>query len=179
MTTPSILTTEQMDGRVHNFYYVMEGVRSSVKKVSLHRVSSWWVKAYQSLVLTSIEAFLAAAAILSGMPVALHPENLAPTSVLALLPPLAVIGWGVGLMVGGVLTLIGIMGPILRIERAGVFLLGTTAAVYGMAVVFQTQAARTLVSGVVFTMFALAMYARYWVLGRVIGIIKDVRSTEG
>lgn len=121
-----------------------------------------------SLVLASVEAFLAFLCLVSGIPILLNPTALAPNSILALLPGWTIYLWAIGLVVGGTLSLIGISLSEYRLERIGVLVLIATAAVFSMALL--SFLPNALVSFLTYAAFGAAMTARYWVLGKLIRI---------
>lgn len=133
-----------------------------------------WQRVFYSLVLTSIEAFLAILVMLVGVPLLITPTVIAPTSVLALMPLWMVYLWGAGMVAGGALSLTGIMMSQYRIERIGVLFMAMVAVIFVVALVPLLPAATIPLTTYVF--FALAMFARYWVLGRIIAIVKRVRD---
>lgn len=133
-----------------------------------------WQRVFYSLVLTSIEAFLAILVMLVGVPLLINPAVIAPTSVLALMPLWMVYLWGAGMVAGGGLSLTGIVTSQYRVERIGVLFMAMVAVVFVVALVPLLPAATVPLTTYVF--FALAMIARYWVLGRIIAIVKRVRD---
>ncbi len=118
------------------------------------------------MVLASVEAFLSFLCILVGLPILINPTTLAPGSIMALLPLPLVYWWATGLTVGGGASLYGIIAVEPRIERAGVLCLGTTTAIYALALLplFPTS----MMTLVTYVLFSLSMAARFWVLGQVL-----------
>lgn len=140
-------------------------IRRIVRHSRLRRV-------FYSLVLSSIEAFVAILGVVSGLPVLFNPEALAPTSILRLLPPFAVLAWGAGLALGGALSLAGILSVQYRIERIGTMLLALTSGIFALALSLFLP--RSLIFFLIYVLFCLAMVARYWVLGRLISQIQQI-----
>lgn len=129
----------------------------------------------QNLLLASVEAFLAVLVILVGIPILIAPNTLSPTSIATLLPLWGTYLWAACLILGGLLTLLGIAFWAIRLERAGVFLLGVVAAVFGMSILL-TVGPGAFIGIVTYFAFALAMFSRYWFLGRMMSIADDVRN---
>jgi len=127
-----------------------------------------WRRVFYSVVLTSVEFFLAIVAILTGIPVLLDPFTLSlvPSSVAKLLPLWLVDLWGAQLLLGGGITVWGIVAGDFRIEQIGVLLLMSGALVYTIALV--TLLPGSYLAFITYVLFVLAMAARYWVLGRLI-----------
>jgi hypothetical protein len=130
----------------------------------------WWRRAFNSIVLTSIEFFLAIVAVLVGVPVLLDPVmlTLVPNSIAHLLPVWTVDLWGLQFALGGGITMSGILKDDFRMEQIGVMLLASGAFVYMLALVFVLPGA--WISFITYLLFVLAMIARYWVLGRLIKV---------
>lgn len=118
-----------------------------------------------SLVLQSIEAYLAVLAILVGLPVLLEPR-FTPGTVNSLFPTWMIIVWAGGLVVGGIVTLAAILSTNYRIERMGVSILWATTLTYALAL--SRALPNSLLPFMTYGMFALSMMARYWVLGRLL-----------
>lgn len=127
-----------------------------------------WRRILYSVVLTSVEFFLAILAVIAGLPVLLDPVSLAlvPGSVVQLLPQWMVILWGGQLTIGGIGTIAGIMMSDFRIEQIGVLLLLSGAFIYTLALV--TLLPASFMAFCTYILFVLAMAARYWVLGKLI-----------
>jgi hypothetical protein len=123
---------------------------------------------FYSIVLTSVEFFLAVVAVLVGIPVLLDPVGLSLVSgsLVHLLPSWLVDLWGAQFTLGGAITIWGITGSDFRIEQIGTLLLMTGAFVYALALVFLLPS--SWAAFVTYVLFVLAMAARYWVLGRLI-----------
>lgn len=128
----------------------------------------------QALTFASVEVFLAVLAMLSGLPILATNGELAPITM-SVLPDWAVLCWGGVLVLGGLLTLAGIAARAIRIERAGVLLLGSSTIVLFVALL--SADISSAVGLVLYPMFAWAMLARYWSLGRVLKSIKAVKAT--
>ncbi len=119
-----------------------------------------------SLVLQSVEAFLAVLTVLVGLPVLIRPDLFVPATINEILPPVFVTAWAVGLVVGGLTTLGAILFSSYRVERIGVAVLAGTTAIYSIALSGNLPTATLAMA--TYGMFALAMAARYWVLGRLL-----------
>lgn len=119
--------------------------------------------ALYSLMLTSVEAFIAVVTLISSVPILFNPEELAPGSILALLPGWAVYPWAIGMALGGVLSLGGILLVEYRIERMGVALLTCVTAIYALALTPLLLA--SVIPLVTYFLASLAMAGRWWVLG--------------
>lgn len=137
---------------------------------------------FYSVVLTSVEFFLAVLALLSGVPVLLDPVGLSlvPNSLAAFLPHWMVIFWGGMLTAGGTTTIAGITMGDYRIEQIGVLFLLAAAFVYAIALVSILPG--SFVALITYILFVLAMTARYWVLSKLIRLtgrlVKKVREDE-
>jgi len=130
--------------------------------------SKIWRRVFYSIVLTSVEFFFAVVAVLTGIPVLLDPLGLSlvPGSVAQLLPIWMVDLWGAQFLLGGGITIWGIVAGDFRIEQIGVMLLMTGAFVYMLALI--TILPGSWVAFITYVLATLAMAARYWVLGRLI-----------
>jgi len=148
-------------GRPMNRYILMPELEGDDRQ-------KFWRRVFYSVVLTSVEFFLAIVAILVGLPVLLDPIGLSlvPGSLAQLLPVWLVDLWGIQFFLGGSVTVWGITAGDFRIEQIGVLLLMTGAFVYSLALV--TVLPGSWVAFVTYLLFVLAMAARYWVLGRLI-----------
>lgn len=138
-----------------------------------------WRRVFYSVVLTSVEFFLAIVAILVGIPVLLDPFSLSLVSgsLVHLLPFWMVDLWGLQFTLGGGITIWGITAGDFRIEQIGTLLLMMGAFVYTMALAVLLPT--SWVAFITYILFVLAMAARYWVLGRLIKLtgrlVKRVR----
>jgi hypothetical protein len=130
----------------------------------------FWRKIFYSFVLTSVEAFLALLCLMAGVPIVIDPSSIAPNSVSRLLPEWLLYVWGSGLVLGGGLSLIGIASSEYRIERIGVMFLACATFIHAVALAFLLPA--SLLAMFINTGFMLTMLARYWVLGKIILLIK-------
>ncbi len=119
-----------------------------------------------SLVLQSVEAFLAALTVLVGLPVLIRPDLFVPRTINEILPPAFVYAWAIGLVIGGSTTIVAIVLNSYRIERMGVAILGGTTAVYAIALSGNLPV--STLAMMTYAMFSAAMAARYWVLGRLL-----------
>jgi hypothetical protein len=127
-----------------------------------------WRRVFYSVVLTSVEFFLAIVAILVGVPVILDPFalSLVPASIAHLMPVWMVDLWGAQMLLGGGVTIAGILKGDFRIEQIGVLLLTSGSFIYTLALLFLLPG--SWVAFMTYVLFVLAMAARYWVLGRLI-----------
>jgi hypothetical protein len=127
-----------------------------------------WRRVFYSVVLTSVEFFLAIIAIISGVPVLLDPLSLTfvSSSISTLMPIWMVDLWATQLVVGGGVTITGILRGDFRTEQIGVMLLLGGAFVYMIALVPLLPS--VTMAFVTYALFTLAMIARYWVLGKLI-----------
>lgn len=127
-----------------------------------------WRRVFYSIVLTSVEFFFAIVAILTGIPVLLDPIGLSlvPGSLTQLLPFWMVDLWGAQFLLGGGITVWGIVGSDFRVEQIGVLFLTTGAFVYTLALM--TLLPGSWVAFITYILLVLTMVARYWVLGRLI-----------
>lgn len=137
-----------------------------------------WRRIFYSVVLTSVEFFLAIIAILAGLPVLLDPISLSfvPGSIAQLMPLWMVDLWGAQMLLGGMITSTGIVKGDFRIEQIGVLFLLAGAFVYALALF--TILPASWVALVTYVLFALAMAARYWVLGKLIKLTRRLMKTE-
>jgi len=142
----------------------------------------FWRRVFYSVVLTSVEFFLAIIAILAGIPVLLDPIGLSfvPSSLMKLMPLWMVDLWGLQMLLGGVTTSAGIIRRDFRIEQIGVLFLLSGAFVYSLALL--TVLPGSWVALVTYVLFVLAMTARYWVLGKLIKLtgrlVKEENARE-
>lgn len=134
-----------------------------------------WRRVLYSLALASLEALIAVLSVLGGLPILIDPSSVAPTSITALLPHWMVRTWGAGLVLGGVTSLWGIVGDQYRIEQIGCVTLASVTFTYALALLPFLPA--SLLIMFTYVLFSIALMARYWVLGKVIKIIKDVRRS--
>lgn len=133
-----------------------------------------WRRAFFSIVLASVEFFVAFLALIAGVPILLSPGLLAPESILALMPQWMVYTWAGGLVGGGVLSIAGIATYSYRTERAGAMTLAMTAFIYVVALT--TLLPVSWLAFITYLVFMLAMIARYWVLGKVLKAMGRVRK---
>lgn len=136
-----------------------------------------WRRVFYSIVLTSVEFFLAIIALIAGLPVLLDPISLSlvPGSLVQLLPQWMVILWGTTLTLGGATTITGIVSGDFRTEQIGVLLLLSGAFVYTMALT--TLLPGSFMAFCTYILFCLAMAARYWVLGKLIKMTGRLNKT--
>lgn len=129
----------------------------------------WW-----SVVLSSVEFFVALLAIVAGGPILLNPTSLAPSSILGQMPLWMVYVWAGGLVLGGLCSLVGILAYSYRVERVGAMFLAMTAVVYCFALA--PFLPMSWVAFSTYVIFALTMLARYWALGKVLDAMARVRE---
>lgn len=129
----------------------------------------WW-----SVVLSSVEFFVAFLALVSGGPILLDPTSLAPSTILGQMPLWMVYVWAGGLVLGGLFSLIGILTSSYRVERVGAMFLAMTAAVYCFALLPFLPTSWVAFS--TYVIFTMTMLARYWALGKVIKVMARVRE---
>jgi hypothetical protein len=136
-----------------------------------------WRKVFYSVVLTSVEFFLAIVAILTGIPVLIDPIGLSLVSgsLIKLLPFWLVDIWAAQFLLGGGITVWGIVSGDFRTEQIGVLLLLSGAFVYAMALT--TLLPGSWIAFVTYVLFVLAMAARYWVLSRLIKLSGRLRRS--
>ena len=127
-----------------------------------------WRRVLYSVVLTSVEFFLAVVAILVGIPVLLDPVGLSLVSgsLAQLLPFWLLDLWAGQFTLGGIVTIWGITSSDFRIEQIGTLLLMTGAFVYALALAFLLPT--SWVAFITYILFVMAMAARYWVLAKLI-----------
>jgi hypothetical protein len=127
-----------------------------------------WRRVLYSIVLTSVEFFLAVVAILVGVPVILDPFTLSfvAGSITRLLPVWMVDLWAAQFMLGGGITIWGITSGDFKVEQIGTLLLMTGSFVYAIAL--STLLPTSFIAFVTYVLFVFAMGARYWVLGKLI-----------
>lgn len=121
----------------------------------------------------------------SGLPLALGVAP-NPTSIIAVLPDIARVVWGILLSTGGFLVLWGIIwrhyNPIkfvsgLYLERAGLYMLGSSTAVFVLAIVVFAGTAGFF-AGMTYGAFAAACASRTRSIGKEIGIIREHGTSE-
>lgn len=136
-----------------------------------------WRRVFYSIVLTSVEFFLAVLCLIVGVPVLLDPITLSlvPGSLAQLLPQWMVILWASQMTLGGGTTIAGITTADFRIEQIGVLLMLSGAFVYTLALL--TLFPASFMALVTYLLFVLAMAARYWVLGRLIKMTGRLNKT--
>ena len=128
--------------------------------------------ALMALVLTSVEAFLAVLCIFAAVPILVAPLTFAGPALVAALPLWMIYMWGVSLLIGGGLSLFGIVASVLRIERMGVAVLATVPVIYALALI--AAPTTPVLTIAIYLMFSMAMVARYWVLGKALSAINEL-----
>jgi hypothetical protein len=133
---------------------------------------------FVALTLSSIEVFMAVLAVLSGVPITigvlLNNPALLPPSINALAWTVQ-LAWGLALTVGGTLMTRGIAFREIRLERGGAILTGSSAFVLSVAILFSGTA--SIIGILTFGLFAWAMLARFYVLGRYLKEIEHLKRT--
>lgn len=124
---------------------------------------------WHSVQSASIEVFIALLCILAGLPILLNPAVFAPVSVLAVLPVFLVMAWAVALVLGGLLTLVGILLSNVYIERAGLILIAVGAFIFGTTILLVTGTTRLFSVGTYY-IFSWAMGSRYLQLGKLLKV---------
>jgi hypothetical protein len=122
-------------------------------------------KMWRSIQAASIEVFIALLCLIAGLPILLNPVVYAPATLLAILPLFMVVGWGIALVLGGLLTLIGVLSSNVYIERAGLIMIAAGATILGTAILLTTGFTRLFSVGTYY-IFGWAMGQRYLELGR-------------
>lgn len=135
--------------------------------------TGFWRRVFYGLVVTSVEAFLAVACLLAGVPVLIDPSQFAPMSINAL-DAWLVYPWGAGMLSGGMLTLVGISSNRFRVERMGISILAFVAFVYFFGLLAFLPL--SLFACLSYGLFFLSMLGRYWVLGKVINYENNLRK---
>lgn len=115
----------------------------------------------------SIEVFLALLCILAGLPIVLNPGVFAPASLLALLPLGLVLSWAGFMVIGGFLTVLGVLLLNPYVERSGLICLAAASFVMGVSVIFLVGYTRLFSAGIYLVM-SLALYSRYRQLGKLL-----------
>ena len=128
------------------------------------------------VLLNPFEMFLGGLCVTSGVPflLAVTPQ---PGSLESLLPSWLVFVWGVELVAGGALTVVGVARDIRSAERFGMTLLGPAAIVYAIAVA-ATAGPTGIVAVAVILAFGCACVIRLVVLSTVRGIVLRRVSDE-
>lgn len=124
-----------------------------------------------TLTLESSTVFIAFIGVFVGFPAILDPMQYAPASIRETLPSWAVTGWGVSLVLGGLITVVGILWQTriaLRIEQMGMTFLALGTFLYSMALVgYSDNLIRSFIALVPYMFFTLVCVARYWNLDRI------------
>lgn len=121
------------------------------------------------------EVLVAAACVLSGLPHLIRGS--APGSLDRALPHGFVRLWGVELVVGGLLILVGLVTRRMRVERAGLHLLGLAALAYAVALAAATRSSGSVAAGLT-AATGLAALARATVLTAAIRVSDVLRRGE-
>lgn len=129
-------------------------------------------KAFHTLTLESSTVFIAFVGLFVGFPAILDPEQFAPASIKETLPTWAVAGWGVSLVLGGAITLLGILWQTrlaLRIEQMGMIFLALGTFLYASALFgYSDNLVRSFIALIPYFFFTLVCLARYWNLNRIV-----------
>lgn len=129
-------------------------------------------RAYSAFAAESMVFLIAYIAIVVGLPIIIDPSTFAPASIQAGLADYLVRLWGVGLLAGGTLSASGLVSNSPRIERSGLALLFTGAAIYAVLIAFAIGSWAALVPVLTYSVFAWSSLARYRKLGKVLDGIK-------
>jgi hypothetical protein len=142
--------------------------------VTVGRRLAKWVVSHTPLplLLHPFEVFLAFLCVISGLPMLLQVTP-RPNSLEALLPAWLVFTWGVILVSGGLLTLVGTVRRSEPWERSGVGVLGFASVAYSIAI-FLAVGVGGSVAGAIVLAFGLACWFRYLTLTEA----KRVRDRE-
>lgn len=125
----------------------------------------------------SFEGFFSILCVLAALPIVLSPGHYAPQSVYALLPIWFVTYWGVTLLLGGVLVFCALLWQSLRIEQAGLALLGAGAFIFAIALGTQVPwDGRRLLGIFTYVAFACTCVGRFHHLTRVVSAIQHSRQ---
>ncbi len=128
-------------------------------------------RAFRVLTLESSTVFIAFIGMFVGFPAMLNPMEYAPTSIKETLPTWAVAGWGVSLLLGGLVTMVGILWQTriaLRIEQMGMTFLALGTFLYSMALIgYSDNLVRSSIALVPYAFFTWVCVARYWNLNRI------------
>lgn len=138
-----------------------------LRRVFINKVANIniYERALLAVLYTSVEAFIAAACLIGGIPVLFDPSSFAPLVVHPF--GLSVIySWAAGMVSGGTLTLFGIILDNYRVERMGAILLASVAFAFSVALV--TALPHSLIALITYVLLCLALLARYYVLGKLI-----------
>lgn len=122
------------------------------------------------------EVFVAAICFLAGVPILLAGARATPDTIDDLLPTWSVHAWAVCLLLGGILTTLGRLRSAYLVERAGMALLGTAAAVYGLAIAVQSHPGSGLLAAATYGSFTAACAVRYYVLGVTATTLRRLRE---
>lgn len=129
---------------------------------------------FHALTLESSTVFVAFIGIIVGWPAIINPEELAPTSIRETFPEWAIVAWGVSLLVGGLVTILGIVWQsrlAMRIEQIGMACLACGTFLYVTALAsYSTDLWKSLVALTPYVFFTLVCIARYWNLNRLASV---------
>jgi hypothetical protein len=136
------------------------------------RVARWAARHLPlAVLLNPFEIFLGGLCVLSGVPflLTLSPR---PGTLEELLPAWLVFAWGLELVCGGALVVIGVTTERRAVERFGLFLLGPAALVYAIGIIYTARLAG-LVAAAIVAAFGLACLLRLVTLTSVRSIVLD------
>ncbi len=128
-------------------------------------------RAYAAFAAESMVFLVAYLSIIVGLPILIDPSTFAPNSVQVGLDAWLIRIWGADLLVGGFLSASGLVGEKPRIERAGLALLFTGAAIYAVLILFAIGTWAALLPALTYALFAWASVVRYRKLGQVLEAI--------
>lgn len=126
------------------------------------------------------ELFVAILCMVSGIPLAIGVAP-SPNSVIAVMPTWTFFAWGLSLSLGGGCTVTGILWRYFDkrqflagclVEKAGLFMLGTSCSVLGLAIAFYAGATGTLTAGLCFALM-LACFSRIRTINKEASIVKE------
>lgn len=120
------------------------------------------------------EVYISALCVVVGGPLLVN--GAAPATVEESLPDPLVALWGLELVIGGILTLVGLASDQPRIERGGLTLLAASAGLYALVLVVVAWPAGLFAAGIVLG-FALACLRRRSSMKRTITLHTAPRDT--
>ncbi len=140
---------------------------------------------FHALTLESSTVFVAFIGIIVGWPAIISPGELAPNSIRETFPEWAIIAWGVSLLIGGLVTILGIIWQsrlAMRIEQIGMACLACGTFLYATALAsYSTDLGKSMVALIPYIFFTLVCIARYWNLNKLAAVYNyaDSLMTQG
>lgn len=129
---------------------------------------------FRALTLESSTVFVAFIGILVGWPAVISPGGHAPNSIRETFPEWAIIAWGVSLLIGGMITILGIVWQsrlAMRIEQIGMACLACGTFLYATALIsYSTDLGKSMVALIPYVFFTLVCIARYWNLNKLAAV---------